>query len=173
MDEGVESQNEKFIQRCIDLSEQSVENGGAPFGALIVKDGEIIADSTNNAQNKISDHAEIVVLDKAHKKLRTSDLSSCILYSNCEPCPMCSFMIREYKIKKVVFSVLSPLMGGFSKWKILQDEELATMPNFFGKPPEVVAGLLESEAKRVFDEFPPLAGIFGSGARDDARWKKS
>ncbi len=156
------NEDEKFIQRCIDLSKASVKNGGAPFGALVVRDGKIIADSVNNAQNKISDHAEILVLDKAHKFLGTSNLASCVLYSNCEPCPMCSFMIREYKIKKIVFSVHSRAMGGFSKWKILQDEELSTMPDFFGKPSEVVAGIFEEEARKVFDEFPPLKEIFGS-----------
>jgi len=155
--------DEKFIRRCIGLSQKSMDDGGAPFGALIVKDGEVIAESENKAQSKISDHAEILVLDKAHKKLGTADLSTCILYSNCEPCPMCSFMIREYKIKKVVFSVLSPLMGGYSKWKILQDEELAKMPDFFGKPPEVIAGLLEEEGLKIMEKFELFNGLFGSG----------
>ncbi len=98
-----ENLDEKFIRKCIELSEESMKNGGAPFGALIVQNGKIIADSINNAQTKILDHAEILVLDKVHKKLGTSNLSDCVLYSSCEPCPMCSFMIREYKIKKVVF----------------------------------------------------------------------
>ena len=155
-------QDENFIKKCIELSRKSVKNGGAPFGALVVQNGEIIADSVNNAQYKISDHAEILVLDKAHKFLQTSNLSSCILYSNCEPCPMCSFMIREYKIKKVVFALPSLFMGGFSKWKILQDSELSKFENFFGKPPEVISGLLEDEAKKVFDEFLPLKDVFGS-----------
>jgi tRNA(adenine34) deaminase len=157
-------QDKKFLQKCIELSEQSLKRGGAPFGALIVKDNEIIANSINNAQNRISDHAEILVLDKAHKKLGTSDLSSCALYSNCEPCPMCSFMAREYKINKVVFSVTSPLMGGFSKWNILQDKGLAKMPNFFGKPPEIVAGFLEEEGLKVMNDFPLFRGLFGSSA---------
>ena len=165
------NQDEKFIRRCIELSEQSIENGDAPFGALVVKDGEIIADSINNAQNKISDHAEIIVLDKAHKKLGTSNLSSCILYSNCEPCPMCSFMVREYKIKKVVFAILSPFMGGYSKWNILQDEELTSLNDFFGKSPEVISGLLESEARKVFDKFLLFKGLFGSEVKNE-KWNK-
>ena len=165
MEDKLENQDKKFIRKCIELSDQSIGEGGAPFGSLIIRDGKIISDSINNAQNKISDHAEIIVLDKAHKKLDTSDLSSCVLYSNCEPCPMCSFMIREYKIKKVVFAVPSPAMGGFSKWKILQDDELSTMPNFFNKPPEVVSEVLEDEARKVFDKFPLLAEIFGNNAK--------
>lgn len=155
-------QDEKFIRKCIELSKESLEKGGAPFGAIVVREDEIIADSVNNAQNKISDHAEIIVLDKAHKKLGTSNLSNCVLYSNCEPCPMCSFMIREYKIKKVVFSVISPLMGGFSKWKILQDNGLTDCNGFFGKSPEVIASLLEDEGLKVMNEFPPFVGVFGS-----------
>lgn len=156
------SEDERFISKCIKLSEESMEKGGAPFGALIVKEGEIITNSINNAQERISDHAEILVMNKAHKILGESDLSSCILYTNCEPCPMCAFMAREYKIKKIVFAVHSPAMGGFSKWKILQDEGLSTMPVFFGKPPEVVSGILEDEARQVFDRFSPLASIFGT-----------
>ena len=85
---------------------------------------------------------------------------------------MCSFMIREYRIKKVVFSVLSPLMGGYSKWKILQDDELAKMPDFFGKPPEVIAGVLEHEGKKVMNKFPLFVGLFGSDVRDNERWNK-
>lgn len=157
-----EKTDEYFIRKCIELSKKSMEEGGAPFGALIVRNGEIIADSLNNAQSRVSDHAEILVLDKAHKKLEKADLSDCILYSNCEPCPMCSFMAREYKIKKIVFSVNSPLMGGFSKWKIMQDEELTRCNGFFGKPPEVVAGLLEKEGLEVMKEFEPFKGLFGS-----------
>jgi tRNA(adenine34) deaminase len=156
------NEEEKFILKCIEISRDSMKNGGAPFGALIVKDGKILVDSVNNAQNRVSDHAELLVLDKAHKLLGNSNLNSCTLYSNCEPCPMCAFMIREYKIKKVVFAIHSKAMGGFSKWKIMQDEELFTMPTFFGKPPEVIGGIFESEARQVFNGFPPLAGIFGT-----------
>jgi len=74
---------------------------------------------------------------------------------------MCSFMIREYKIKKIVFSVHSYFMGGFSKWKILQDKEISKFEKFFGKPPEVIAGVLENEGKKVFDNFSLLKGVFG------------
>jgi tRNA(adenine34) deaminase len=148
------SQDKKFIKRCIELSEESLKSKGAPFGALIVKDGEIIAESINNAQNRVSDHAEIIVMDKAHKKLKTPDLSSCILYSNCEPCPMCSFMVREYRIKKVVFALPSIYMGGYSRWNILEDKKLTEFDLFFGKPPEVISGVLEDEAKKAYENTP-------------------
>jgi len=144
----------KFIKRCIELSQESVDRGDAPFGALVVKDGEIISESINNAHLRVSDHAEIIALHTAHLKLGTSNLYGYTLYSNCEPCPMCSFMSREYKIEKIVFAMPSPFMGGYSKWQILQDEGLSQFPQFFAKVPIVIGGVLEDEAKKVFDQTP-------------------
>lgn len=156
-------QDVKFIHRCIELSEESLKIGDAPFGALIVKNGEIIAEATNNASGKIYDHAEVVALDKAHKLLGTSDLTSCTLYSNCEPCPMCSFMSREYKVSRVVFALPSPFMGGHTKWNIISDEEISQFKPYFNSPPEVVSGILEDEAKKIFDKTP--LWMFGSNAK--------
>ena len=155
--------DEKFVRRCIELSEQALGKGDAPFGALIVKNEKIIAEAINNSKTKISNHAEILVLDAAHKKLGNSDLAGCILYSNCEPCPMCSFMIREYKISKVVFALPSLFVGGYSKWNILQDKEISQFKPFFGEPPEVISGVLEIEAKKIFNKTP--LWMFGSDAR--------
>ncbi|MGE0793088.1 MAG: nucleoside deaminase [Candidatus Woesearchaeota archaeon] len=154
-------EDEKFMKRCIELSEESLKKGDAPFGSIVVKDGKIIAESSNNKENRVSDHAEVLALHQAHKVLGTSKLTDCTLYTNCEPCPMCSFMIREYAIKKVVFALPSKFMGGYSKWNILQDEELSKFSDFFGKPPEVRCCILEKEAKKVFDKFPIL-WMFGS-----------
>lgn len=170
MNKTATKDDEKFIRRCIELSAQSIENGDAPFGSIVVKDGEIIAESVNNSNQKTSDHAETVALHKAHQKLNTQDLSGCTLYTNCEPCPMCSFMTREYKISRVVFALPSPFMGGYSKWEILQDKELSQFPPFFKNPPEVIGGVLEVEAKKVFDKTP--LWMFGSLARDDSRFKR-
>ncbi len=161
------NEDEQFIARCIALSEQSLEKGDAPFGSVIVKDGKIITESINNAAQKISDHAEILALHKASEELKTRDLSSCTIYSNVEPCPMCSFMIREYKIKKVVFALPSPYMGGISKWGVLKDKELTPLKPFFSTPPEVVGGIFEEEAQKVMKKAP-LFWMFGSDARDRA-----
>lgn len=149
-----------FIQRCIELSQKSVDNGDAPFGSIVVKDGEIIAESQNFAASRISDHAEVVALHMAHEKMGTSDLTGAVLYSNCEPCPMCSFMAREYKVSEVVYAMPSPFMGGHSKWNIMEDEELSKFPPFFGSVPKVLGGVMEAEAKAVFDQTP--LWMFGS-----------
>lgn len=123
--------DKNFIKKCIDLSKLSLKNGDAPFGSLVTKNNKIVAKSTNSASDRTSDHAEILALHFAAQKLKTTDLSDCVLYSNCEPYPMCSFMAREYKVKKVVFALPSPYVGGFSKWGILQDTEIEMFAPFF------------------------------------------
>jgi hypothetical protein len=69
-------------------------------------------------------------------------------------------MIREFKIKKVVFALSSLYMGGYSKWNILEDSELSQFKPYFSEPPEVIPNVLEDEAKKVFDKTP--FWMFGS-----------
>lgn len=97
---------EKFMQKAIDLSIESVKNGGGPFGAVIVKDGEIIATNSNSVtiDNDPTAHAEINTIRAAAKKLGTFDLSDCEIYSSCEPCPMCLGAIYWAKIDKLFFA---------------------------------------------------------------------
>lgn len=82
------------------------KNHGGPFGAVIVKNGRIIARAHNKViKNKDSTcHAEIEVIRKASKKLKTFDLSGCEIYSSCEPCPMCFSAIHWAKIDKLYYS---------------------------------------------------------------------
>lgn len=81
----------KFMEKAIKLSIENIKNGGGPFGAVIVKDDEIIASGTNHVtrHNDPTAHAEILAIREAAKKLKTFDLSGCTIYSSCEPCPMC------------------------------------------------------------------------------------
>ena len=138
-----------FMQRCIELSQLSIDNGDAPFGSLITKDNKLIAEGVNAANTKVSEHAEITALHNAHQIMGTSDLSGYTLYTSCEPCPMCSFMIREYKISRVVFALPSLYMGGYSKWKILQDTDLTKFNLFFGNLPAVKGSFMKDKAKQV------------------------
>ena len=144
--------DEHYIKICIDLAEKSFQKGEAPFGSLIVKNGKIIAKCTNANVQKgdVTSHAEIMAMRKAQKVLKTKDLKDCEIYSNCEPCPMCSFMMRELHFKKIVFGARSPNMGGYSKWKILKDKDLEKFKPFFDTVPEVKAGVLEKEAIKTY-----------------------
>ncbi len=95
-----------FMRRAIELSLENVKRGGGPFGAVITKNEEILAESCNLV-TKINDptaHAEINVIRTAAQKLETFDLSGCVIYSSCEPCPMCLGAIYWARIDKVVFA---------------------------------------------------------------------
>lgn len=83
--------NKKFMRKAIALSIDNVHNGGGPFGAVIVKDGKIIATGVNGVtkHNDPTAHAEVTAIRKASKKLGTFDLEGCEIYTSCEPCPMC------------------------------------------------------------------------------------
>ena len=79
------------MRRAIRLSEDSVRTGGGPFGAVIVRGGEIVAEASNSVTvaNDPTAHAEVNCIRKAARALGTFDLSGCDIYTSCEPCPMC------------------------------------------------------------------------------------
>ena len=87
----ITEQDKRFMREAIRLADESVKNGGGPFGAVIVKDGEIVAGSSNSVtiDNDPTAHAEVNTIRKACQKLGTFDLSDCVIYTSCEPCPMC------------------------------------------------------------------------------------
>ena len=95
-----------FMRRAIDLSLKNVKKGGGPFGAVVTRNGEILAESCNlvTETNDPTAHAEINVIRVAAQKLKTFDLSGCVIYSSCEPCPMCLGAIYWARIDKVVFA---------------------------------------------------------------------
>jgi guanine deaminase len=97
---------EQFMQMAIDLSIANIDKGGGPFGAVIVKDGEVIAASGNSVtnDNDPTAHAEVNTIRAAAKKLGTFDLSGCEIYSSCEPCPMCLGAIYWARIDKLYFA---------------------------------------------------------------------
>src|ERR1041385_9438336 len=85
-------EHEKFMRMAIKLSEQNVKRAvGGPFGAVIVKDGEVVAASANKViqQNDLTAHAEVSAIRLACRQLGTYNLEGCVIYTSCEPCPMC------------------------------------------------------------------------------------
>ncbi len=83
--------DKKFMRRAIAASLKNIDKGGGPFGAVIVKDGKIVATGTNRVtcNNDPTAHAEVMAIRKAARKLGTFDLAGCEIYTSCEPCPMC------------------------------------------------------------------------------------
>lgn len=95
----------KFMRKAIQLSIKNIENGGGPFGAVIIKDGKIIATGVNRvtANNDPTAHAEVTAIRKAAKKLGTFDLRGCEIYTSCEPCPMCLGAIYWAHLDKIYY----------------------------------------------------------------------
>lgn len=85
------AEDAKFMQMAIDLSIENIDNGGGPFGAVIVRDGEVIATGANRVvpNSDPTAHAEVTAIRNACSKLGTFELTGCTVYSSCEPCPMC------------------------------------------------------------------------------------
>ena len=96
----------KFMQRAIELSIESINSGGGPFGSVITKGNEIIAEGMNRVtvNNDPTAHGEIIAIRQACKKMKTFNLSGYELYSNCEPCPMCLSAIYWSHIGKVYYA---------------------------------------------------------------------
>jgi len=96
----------EFMKRAIELSVESVNNGGGPFGCVIVKDDKIIAEGSNKvtSNNDPTAHGEIVAVREACKKINNFSLNGCELYSTCEPCPMCLSAIYWARIEKIYYA---------------------------------------------------------------------
>ena len=97
---------EEFMQRAIELSIESVNKGGGPFGCVIVKDEKIVSEGSNRVTSSkdTTAHGEIVAIREACKKINNFSLSGFELYSSCEPCPMCLSAIYWARIDKVYFA---------------------------------------------------------------------
>ena len=96
----------KFMQKAIELSIESINSGGGPFGSVIVKGDKIISEGMNRVtvNNDPTAHGEITAIRQACKKLNTFDLNGYELYTNCEPCPMCLSAIYWSHINKVYYA---------------------------------------------------------------------
>ena len=96
----------EFMKRAIELSIESVNNGGGPFGCVIVKDEKIISEGSNKvtSSNDPTAHGEIVAIREACKSINNFSLNGCELYSTCEPCPMCLASIYWARVDKIYYA---------------------------------------------------------------------
>ena len=134
---------EELMRRAIELSENSVRNGGGPFGAVIAKDGEIIAEGSNKVtiNNDPTAHAEVCAIRNAF------ELANCVIYTSCEPCPMCLGAIYWARLSKIFYANdrKDAAEIGFDDDFIY--EEIAIEPQYRKKPSEI---LLRNEAINAF-----------------------
>lgn len=95
----------EFMQQAIELSKENVLNGGGPFGAVIVRDGAVIATGTNRvtANNDPTAHAEVNAIRSACAKEGTFKLEGCTCYTSCEPCPMCLAALYWAGVERIFY----------------------------------------------------------------------
>lgn len=144
-------QKEELMRRAIAVSENSVRNGGGPFGAVIAsKDGEIIAEASNSVtiDHDPTAHAEVNCIRKATAKLGTFDLAGYDIYTSCEPCPMCLGAIYWAHLDKIYYANdrNDAAAIGFDDDFIYQELELKNEDRH--KKMEL---LLPEEAKKAFE----------------------
>ena len=139
------------MERCIELAREAHDRGDHPFGSVLVRDGSIFAEGRNRVNSKLDPtaHAETEAIREACKALETLDLRGFTLYASGEPCWMCSLVIRQARIERVVIGELSrwPTGGFSSTYPIL----IAEVPQRFGPPPEVATGVLAEQCGRLLD----------------------
>lgn len=144
--------NDDFMRKAIALAVENVKNGGGPFGAVIVKDGEVVATGVNRvtANNDPTAHAEVSAIRAACIKLGTFDLTGCEIYTSCEPCPMCLGAIYWAHLDKIYYGAnqLDAAEIDFDDSFIYRELELE--PEKRHKP---VENILHDEAQAPFNAW--------------------
>lgn len=127
------------------LAKEAAENGEIPVGAIIARDGEIIASARNRCEEMANPcaHAEMLAIEQACSKLGSKSLAGCDLYVTLEPCPMCAAAISFARIRRVYFSAYDAKSGG---------EFLFSSAQLHHKP-EIYGGIGESEAEELLKNF--------------------
>jgi tRNA(Arg) A34 adenosine deaminase TadA len=149
--------DKKFLRKAIEIANYGIKKGCGPFGAVISKEGRIIAESNNKVilNSDPTAHAEILAIREAAVFLRTHDLDGCILYTSCEPCPMCLGAIYWSGIKRVVYASdrRDAAIAGFDDEMIYH--EISLDPS---KRRITFEQIKDTEAKEVFREWDQYDG---------------
>jgi len=143
----------EFIKEAVRISRDNMNDGsGGPFGAVIVKDGKIIASGSNKvtSKNDPTAHAEIEVIRSACQILNTFNLSGCEIYSSCEPCPMCLSAIYWARLDKIYFANTKKDAAEINFDDEFIYEEISK-PHHMRKIP--VLKVEHEDAKKVFEEW--------------------
>src|SRR3990172_5321012 len=143
--------HEKFMRLAIDKARQGIKNGQTPFGVCISKDEDVISCVHNIVWESmdITAHAEIHAIREACRKSNTIDLSECVIYSTCEPCPMCFSACHWAKISTIVYGtrIEDAKKLGFSELTISNKE----MKKFGDSRIEIVGDFLRDENLKLFE----------------------
>ena len=146
---GVENDHKRFMAIAFKEAEAAFEKSEIPVGAVIVKDGAIIAKAHNQVEmlQDPTAHAEIIAIGAAANHLGSWRLKGCTLYVTLEPCPMCAGAIVLSRMDRIVFGSYDAKMGACSTlYNVVQDERL-------NHRVEVIAGVMDDESRSLLREF--------------------
>lgn len=145
-------EHDDFMRQAIALAVENVKNDGGPFGAVIVKDGRVVATGVNRVvpDNDPTAHAEVNAIRAACVKLGTFNLSGCVLYTSCEPCPMCLGAIYWAHIDKIYYGATQYDAAAVDFDDSFIYRELELEPAERNKP---VENILHNEALAPFDAW--------------------
>ena len=141
-----------WMRQCITLGRLALGKGNPPVGSLLVASGKMISSAAEVARSTgdVTDHAEMIVLRKALHVLNSTSRKELILYSTHEPCVLCAYAIRHYRIETIVFGWRVPHVGGHSsKYNLLNEAEYPS----WGKPPTIIEGILATECNALTLEY--------------------
>ena len=140
--------DEQYMKEALTEARRAAEWGEVPVGAVIVRNGEILARACNTREKEQNalHHAEILVINRACEKLGSWRLSDCTLYVTLEPCPMCGGAILNARIGRVVYGAKDASMGVFGSVLNYNAYPL-------GYKPEVLSGVCEEESRILMQEF--------------------
>ncbi len=140
---------EEYMNIALEEAKKAYKKEEVPIGAIIVKDGKVIAKAHNMRERKkqACAHAEILAIQKACKKLKAWRLENCEMYVTLEPCPMCAGAILNARIKKLYIGAMEPKFGSVgSKINLLEDI-------VYNHKVEVEKGICEEESVKLLKDF--------------------
>ena len=161
--------HDEFIRECYSLARSAADNGNQPFGALLVKDGEILltAENTVNSEGDCTRHAELNLVGSAARTLDADTLCGCILYTSTEPCAMCTGAIYWAGIPVLAYGCSAKALGDTAggSFVILCRDILARGQ----RPTQIVGPILEDEGIEIHESFwrqgrSTIRQVFGNTA---------
>ena len=147
-----EHEDTVFLERAIAIAEENIHNGGGPFGAVIVENGEIIGESGNQVRidNDPTAHAEVLAIRKVCSLKKNFSLEHCTIYTSCEPCPMCLGAIYWAKIPRLIYAATrrDATKAGFDDAKIYEEISLS-----FNRRTIASKHIDLAKSKQVFEQW--------------------
>lgn len=145
--------DESWMQRAIDKAREGIAAGQSPFGAVIVRDGRLVAEGHNEVWRNTDPtaHAEVVAIRRAAAALQTIDLSGCAIYTTCEPCPMCAAAIHWSRIDRAYLgaTIADARRAGFRELTLAMRDLISRG----GSRVQIIDGVLSPACAALFDEW--------------------